>query len=102
MVAVGFAQHGVVAERFEAVVGVHDDGAAPSYDLYVDETPQLDGQVSYSLNDNMTFTLEGINLLDTPFKGYFESRTTPALNGLMPRDTRRYDTTYLIGLRWRN
>jgi TonB-dependent receptor len=75
---------------------------AAGYDLYVDETAQLDGQISYSLNDNMTFTVEGINLLDTHFKDYFDDPNNPQLAGLFPRDTRRYDRTVLVGVRWRN
>jgi TonB-dependent receptor len=65
------------------------------FNLIVDDTAQLDGQVSYKLNNNVTLTLEGVNLLDTHFKDYF---TDPHL---YPRDTRRYDRQVMIGFRWR-
>jgi TonB-dependent receptor len=74
----------------------------PTYDLYVDETAQLDGQLSFAATENMTFTIEGINLLDTHFKDYFDDPNNPQLAGLFPRDTRRYDRTVLVGVRWRN
>jgi outer membrane receptor protein involved in Fe transport len=73
----------------------------PTYDLYVDKTAQLDGQVSFELNDHMTFTLEGINLLDTEFKDYFLNPQQPQQNGLFPRDMRRYDRSFLLGVRYR-
>jgi TonB-dependent receptor len=64
-----------------------------SYDINVAPTAQMDGSVSYKLNDNFTFTLEGVNLLDTKFKDYFND------SYLYPRDTRRYDRTYELGFR---
>ena len=44
---------------------------AAGYDLYVAETDQLDGQTSYAFSDNITVSLEGINLTDTGFKDFF-------------------------------
>jgi TonB-dependent receptor len=63
-------------------------------DLIVADTAQADGSVSYKLNDKLTLTLEGINLLDTEFKDYFDDAY------LYPRDTRRYDRQILVGFRW--
>lgn len=74
---------------------------AAGYDLYVDTTSQVDGQVSYAVNDQLTLTLEGINLLDTHFKDYFEDPANPELTGSFPRDTRRYDRTIFIGARYK-
>ena len=73
----------------------------PTYDLYVDKTAQMDGQISYKYSPNLTFTLEGINLLDTHFKDFFKNPLQPQYDGLFPRDTRRYDRTILVGLRWK-
>lgn len=63
------------------------------YDLYVDDTAQMDGSLSFELNDNFTLTFEAVNLLDTEFKDYFNDKN------LYPRDTRRYDRTYEFGFR---
>jgi iron complex outermembrane receptor protein len=63
------------------------------YDLYVDDTAQMDGSVSYKLNDNFTLTFESVNILDTEFKDYFNDPN------LFPRDTRRYDRTFEFGFR---
>ena len=64
------------------------------FDLIVADTAQADGSLSYKLNENLTLTLEGINLLDTEFKDYFDDPY------LYPRDTRRYDRQILVGFRW--
>ena len=72
---------------------------AAGYDLYVAETKQLDGQISYELNDNLTLSFEAINILDTEFKDFFVDPENPQLTGLFPRDTRRYDRSFVLGLR---
>jgi outer membrane receptor protein involved in Fe transport len=63
------------------------------YDLYVDDTAQMDGSLSLHVNDNFTLTFEAVNILDTEFKDYFNDKN------LYPRDTRRYDRTYEFGFR---
>jgi len=63
------------------------------YDIHVDDTAQMDGSLSYHVNDNFTLTFETVNLLDTEFKDYFNDKN------LYPRDTRRYDRTYEFGFR---
>lgn len=73
----------------------------PTYDLWVNTTAQMDGQVSYKVNSNVTITLEGVNLLDTHFKDYFVDPLHPELTGYFPRDTRRYDRTILLGARFK-
>ena len=72
---------------------------AVGYDLHVAKTSQLDGQMSYKINDKFTISLEGVNLLDTEFKDFFVSPNTPQLTGYFPRDTRRYDRTFILGVR---
>lgn len=72
---------------------------AAGYDLYVDDTKQLDGQLTYVVNDRITLSLEGVNLLDTEFKDFFVDPNNADLTGLFPRDTRRYDRTIILGLR---
>ena len=58
-------------------------------------TAQLDGSLSYKINDQFTVTLDGNNLLDTKFKDYWNTA------GVYPRDTRRYDRTVGLSLRWK-
>jgi TonB-dependent receptor len=65
------------------------------FDLIADNTAQMDGSLSYKVGDKLTFTLEGVNLLDTEFKDYFTDKH------LYPRDTRRYDRQVLLGFRWK-
>jgi iron complex outermembrane recepter protein len=72
---------------------------AAGYDLHVDTTKQLDGQVSYKVNDKFTVSLEGVNLLDTEFKDFFVDPNNLGLTGNFPRDTRRYDRTIILGVR---
>jgi len=65
------------------------------FDLIADDTAQMDASLSYKIGDKLTFTLEGVNLLDTEFKDYFTDKN------LYPRDTRRYDRQILVGFRWK-
>jgi TonB-dependent receptor len=65
------------------------------FDLIADDTAQMDASISYKVGDKLTFTLEGVNLLDTEFKDYFTDKH------LYPRDTRRYDRQVLLGFRWK-
>jgi TonB-dependent receptor len=72
---------------------------AAGYDLYVASTKQLDGQVSYDINRTFTVSLEGVNLLDTEFKDFFVDPNNVQLTGNFPRDTRRYDRAFILGVR---
>jgi iron complex outermembrane receptor protein len=65
------------------------------FDLIADDTAQMDASLSYKVGNKLTFTLEGVNLLDTEFKDYFTDKH------LYPRDTRRYDRQVLLGFRWK-
>ena len=64
-----------------------------TYDIFVDNTAQMDASVGFKLNQSFTFTFEVVNLLDTEFHDYFNDKD------LFPRDTRRYDRTYELGFR---
>jgi TonB-dependent receptor len=75
-------------------VDTYDQGGA-GLDLIVAPTKQMDGSVSYKINDRTTLTLDAVNLLDTEFKDYWN---TPSV---YPRDTRRYDRTIGLALRWK-
>jgi iron complex outermembrane recepter protein len=67
--------------------------ATGTYDIFVAPTAQMDGSVSFDVTDNVTLSLEVVNILDTQFKDYFND------SYLYPRDTRRYDRTYELGFR---
>ncbi|HEU4816977.1 TonB-dependent receptor [Janthinobacterium sp.] len=67
----------------------------PGLDLKVAPTAQLDGSLSYKINEQFTVTLDGNNLLDTKFKDYWNEP------GVYARDTRRYDRTVGVSLRWK-
>jgi len=75
-------------------VDSYDQGGA-GLDLIVAPTKQMDASVSYKINDRTTLTLDAVNLLDTEFKDYWN---TPSV---YPRDTRRYDRTIGLALRWK-
>jgi iron complex outermembrane receptor protein len=66
---------------------------ATGYDLIVDPLKALDASLSYKINKNMTVTLDGTNLLDQPYHDYHGD---PQL----VRDTRRFDRTIGLALRW--
>jgi iron complex outermembrane recepter protein len=72
---------------------------AAGYDLHVATTKQLDGQVTYRIDDRFTVSLEGVNLLDTEFKDFFVDPNNVQLTGNFPRDTRRYDRAVIVGVR---
>ena len=76
-------------------VDTYDQGG-PGLDLIVAPTKQLDGSVSYKINSHLSVTLDAVNLLDTKFKDYWN------LASVYPRDTRRYDRTVGLALRWSN
>jgi iron complex outermembrane recepter protein len=64
-----------------------------NYDLIVADTKQMDGGVAYKFSDHTTVTFDVVNILDTKFKDYFNDPN------LYPRDTRRYDRTFQLGVR---
>ena len=68
-------------------------GVVTNFNLWARATAQMDGSVSYQLNKKVTLTFEAVNILDTKFKDYFNNPN------LYPRDTRRYDRTFELGLR---
>jgi iron complex outermembrane receptor protein len=67
----------------------------PGLDLIVAPVGQLDGSLSYKLNDRTSVVLEGTNLLDTKFRDYWNNQA------VYPRDVRRYDRTVSVGVNWR-
>ena len=56
---------------------------------------QLDMSFGYKVNDKLTVTLDWVNANDSVYHDSFGGNST-----VFPRDTRRYDETVELGLRW--
>ena len=65
------------------------------YDLVVAPISALDASLSYEVAKNFTVVLEGNNLLNFEYHDYFSN------SSITPRDTRYYDRTLRIGVRWK-
>ncbi|QYF92660.1 TonB-dependent receptor [Massilia sp. PAMC28688] len=71
------------------------DYRASGFNLMVAPIKTLDASLSYKINTKVTLTLDGTNLLDTPYNDY---HGVPQL----ARDIRRFDRTVGLSLRWKN
>jgi iron complex outermembrane receptor protein len=76
-------------------VDTYDQGG-PGYDLIVAPTKQLDGSIAYKINKHLTVTLDAVNILNTVFRDYWNNQA------IYPRDSRTYDRTVGLALRWNN
>ncbi|NIJ49483.1 TonB-dependent receptor [Rhizomicrobium electricum] len=79
------------------------EGAAPGggqnpQTIYAKSQPWLDLSASYKATDRLTFTVDATNLLDSYFQDSFGKGDLAAI---YPRDTRRFDGTVSLGLRYR-
>ncbi|HEX9781773.1 MAG TPA: TonB-dependent receptor [Opitutaceae bacterium] len=63
--------------------------------ISVKPTETLDFSASYQLNENLTLTLDITNILNSEYQDYFFD------SNLYPRDTRAYDRTASLGLRFK-
>ena len=80
-----------------------NEGAAPGggqnpATIYAKSQPWLDLSASYKWSDNLTFTFDATNLLDSYFQDSFGKGAEGAV---YPRDTRRFDQTIELGLRYK-
>ena len=80
-----------------------NEGAAPGggqnpATIYAKSQPWLDLSASYKLSDRTTVTFDATNLLDSYFQDSFGKG---ALGAVYPRDTRRFDQTLELGVRYR-
>lgn len=66
--------------------------------IYAKSQPWLDLSASYKYTDNLTFTLDATNLLNSDFQDSFGNG---ALGAVYPRDTRFFDQTISLGLRYK-
>ncbi len=63
--------------------------------IRVKPTSRLDFSASYNINDHMTITLDATNLLNQKFQDYFGTNAR-----LTPRDSRLFDQTIELGMRF--
>lgn len=68
---------------------------SPLRQILVKARGSLDFSASYALNRNFTITLDATNILKGEYQDYFFD------SSLYPRDTRAYDRTIEVGLRYR-
>ncbi|HEY2417678.1 MAG TPA: TonB-dependent receptor [Steroidobacteraceae bacterium] len=78
-------------------VGPTPGGAQPAEPLTIfsKAQPWLDLSAGYRVLEKLTITFDATNLLNSYYQDYFGNAT------VFPRDTRRFDRTYAIGLRYR-
>jgi TonB-dependent receptor len=64
--------------------------------IHVKATKRMDFSASYALMKGLTITFDATNLLKQRYQDYFGDNSS-----LYPRDSRLYDRTYELGLRYR-
>ncbi|MNC95305.1 TonB dependent receptor [compost metagenome] len=63
--------------------------------ITVKPTKRVDFNMTYRFNENFTVTFDITNLFDSKFQDYFGPDPS-----LYPRDTRLYDRTFEVGMRY--
>jgi iron complex outermembrane receptor protein len=76
-------------------VGPAPGGGAQPGTIFAKAQPWLDFSAGYRVTDQITFTLDATNLLNSYYQDYF------GVAGVYPRDTRRFDRTVILGVRYR-
>ena len=76
-------------------VGPAPGGGMQPSTIFAKSQPWLDLSANYQYSDNITLTLDATNLLDSHYQDYFGNA------GVYPRDTRRFDQTVALGLRFK-
>ena len=76
-------------------VGPAPGGGMQPTEIFSKAQPWLDLSASYKVLDRLTVTFDATNLLNSYYQDYFGSQSA------YPRDTRRFDQTYSLGLRFK-
>jgi iron complex outermembrane recepter protein len=76
-------------------VGPAPGGGMQPGEIYAKAQPWLDTSLSYRILDRLTLTFDATNMLDSYYQDYFGNQS------VYPRDTRRFDQTYSLGIRFR-
>ena len=63
--------------------------------IYAKSQPWLDLSASYRVLNSLTVTFDATNMLNSYYQDYFGNKT------VFPRDTRRFDQQYSLGVRYR-
>jgi iron complex outermembrane receptor protein len=76
-------------------VGPAPGGGMQPQEIFSKSQPWLDLSASYRVLERLTITFDATNLLNSYYQDYFGSQAD------YPRDTRRFDQTYSLGLRFK-
>jgi TonB-dependent receptor len=76
-------------------VGPAPGGGMQPTEIFSKSQPWLDLSASYKVIERLTLTFDATNLLNSYYQDYFGNQD------IYPRDTRRFDRTYSLGLRFR-
>jgi TonB-dependent receptor len=76
-------------------VGPAAGGGMQPSEVYSDSQPWLDLSASYRVLDRLTVTFDATNLLNSYYQDHFGNQA------VYPRDTRRFDQTYSVGMRFK-
>jgi TonB-dependent receptor len=76
-------------------VGPAPGGGMQPSEIYSDSQPWLDLSAAYKVMDRLTITFDATNLLDSYYQDHFGNQA------VYPRDTRRFDQTYSVGVRFK-
>jgi iron complex outermembrane recepter protein len=76
-------------------VGPAPGGGMQPSEIYSDSQPWLDLSAAYKVMDRLTITFDATNLLDSYYQDHFGNQA------VYPRDTRRFDQTYSLGVRFK-
>ena len=101
---VGIYEHGPISVRaaynwragFD--IGPADGGGHNPSEMFAKGQPWLDLSASYKMSEQLTLTFDATNLLDSYYQDSFGKG---ALGVVYPRDTRRFDQTIELGLRYK-
>jgi iron complex outermembrane receptor protein len=76
-------------------VGPAPGGGMQPQEIYSKAQPWLDLSASYKIMERLTLTFDATNLLNSYYQDYFGSQAD------YPRDTRRFDQTFALGVRFK-
>jgi iron complex outermembrane recepter protein len=76
-------------------VGPAPGGGQQPQEIFSKSQPWLDLSASYRVAERVTITFDATNLLNSYYQDYFGSQAD------YPRDTRRFDQTYSLGVRFK-
>ena len=76
-------------------VGPAPGGGMQPQEIFSKSQPWLDLSASYKIVERVTLTFDATNLLNSYYQDYFGSQAD------YPRDTRRFDQTYSLGVRFK-